>query len=514
MPPVSLDSLPTDVLAIVAADLAALHTRGPPAAVYTGLLQASRAISATRSPHLDSLVFQLQFDTQAIKRRLPDPITTSAFQHELLRRWKSLKRIRWAASAGTYVWGNTYDRTSMVEDMWVAFLCLIENDGKNWEQVVGWAMLPAYIQTYVQWDLGPASNGHELPEETEARSLGLWLLWFLSDNHSSSVFRSYMSFPLPIAAPLASEAAHYLFYARTFPPDPTAGPHAIPPSSVVDTGELGNEPWDSTRYDGDWARLTTDWTASPASIRSMPPPGFVYVPGSLTGIFQGTFLISDFGTYQRLERGDAPMPTYDAAVILAHTQAWKIKEHYCPATRRDTPHPNEAAVETWNNRARVDPRKKLITSTRPFRHGPALRAHLPENLTFGWMDGGCLASTPEETVLYRTWQPSTTSDHAAEDLEDDADEYIEILITGEAVEPLQGLLLPTMMHPGSSLRGTVRRKDGLITLWAVPRDRPSGQWLYIGHLTDDGNSWIGRWRSLQEDARSLVWEGLFRMHRR
>lgn len=95
------------------------------------------------------------------------------------------------------------------------------------------------------------------------------------------------------------------------------------------------------------------------------------------------------------------MPAYDGALILAHTQAWKLEENYCPASSRDQPHPNEAAVMAWNRSASNDPRRRKATSTRPFRPGPALRAHLPENLKLERIPDGLLASVAEETVLYR-----------------------------------------------------------------------------------------------------------------
>lgn len=172
-PRTSLDDLPTDALTIIASNLACLHTRGPPSAVYGSLLQTNSTIASTDSPHLASLIFRTQFDVEAMKRRFPGRVTPTVLQLELRRRWRSLKRMRWAASAGPSVWGDLYDLPSILEDMWVAFVMLTENDGKNWEQLVGWAMLPAFIQAYVQWDLLPAAGGDELPEETELRCLGL-----------------------------------------------------------------------------------------------------------------------------------------------------------------------------------------------------------------------------------------------------------------------------------------------------------------------------------------------------
>lgn len=99
------------------------------------------------------------------------------------------------------------------------------------------------------------------------------------------------------------------------------------------------------------------------------------------------------------------MPIYDKAFILAHTQAWTLKESYCPAVPKDQPHPNEAALTAWNRSVSNDPRRKMATSTQPFRPGPALRAHLPEKLKLERIPDGLLATTSEndveKTVLYR-----------------------------------------------------------------------------------------------------------------
>lgn len=187
----SLHTLPDDILTNIALELAALHPRGPPNALYAlSATSTAIAVPLSFSSHILNAVFRIQFDTSALQRRLSpttasSPLLPSIFASELKRRWRSLKRIRWAASSGPSVWGDDalYPLTNIHEDMWTAYLLLLENDGKNWEQLVGWAQLASYLQAYVDWDLNPLLSGQDLPEETELRSLGLWLLWFLSSDH-------------------------------------------------------------------------------------------------------------------------------------------------------------------------------------------------------------------------------------------------------------------------------------------------------------------------------------------
>lgn len=197
-----IDALPVDVLSLIAEHIAAIHPRGPPHTLYAAFLQSNRNIANAASPHLAHAVFRIQFDSDAIRRRFPSSsFTPSVVAKELVRRWKSLARIRWAASRGPAVWGDPdlYPLPSIEEDMWTAYLMLLEHDTKNWDQLVGWAMLPAYVQAFVEWDLKPASLADEYPQDVPFRSLGLWLLSFLSDkraSRSSISFRNFRRFRL------------------------------------------------------------------------------------------------------------------------------------------------------------------------------------------------------------------------------------------------------------------------------------------------------------------------------
>ncbi|KAG8905615.1 hypothetical protein FRB99_008561 [Tulasnella sp. 403] len=381
-------ALPLDLLHIIASDLAAHFPRGPPSTVIATFSLSKRLLPVINASLLSG-IFHLQFDTRAIHARIPN-VTATALAHELKRRWRCLKRIRWAARAGPAVWGNSYSEADIIEDMWTSYLLILENDGKNWDQLVGWAMLPAYVQAYVQWDLYPAAASDDLPQETEFRSLGLWLLWFLSDNQNS--LREIDRHPKlkRLLSPIVfSSYAEYIYV-------------------------------DSPRR-----RDKTE----------------IYVPGSI-------------------------------------------------APRR-------------------------LTSHRPLPPGPPLGAHLPRVVRLERVRGGLLATTDQAAVLYEdvkepaeTFRPESLSD----ELPIGGDpSCVEIIVTGQAIEPNGGMAVG-VMRAGAIASGTIRRSDGLITLFARS-DNGGGRWLYIGRLSADG-SFNGRCRALQDDSTSIVWESVFHMRRR
>jgi len=176
----TLNTIPTDILLQVIHQLALLESCGPPSSIFVSLLQTCKALASLESLLLYSIAFKGQFDSHAVERRLPSAaMTSSSLMIETKRRWKCLRRIRWA-SQDVSLWKSAYTLEQKREDMWTAFLMLLENDGRNWKQLT-WAHLHTYVQAFVEWDLIPASEGEELPPETEERALGLWLLWFLSD---------------------------------------------------------------------------------------------------------------------------------------------------------------------------------------------------------------------------------------------------------------------------------------------------------------------------------------------
>ncbi|KAG8862769.1 hypothetical protein FRB96_000779 [Tulasnella sp. 330] len=548
---ISLDTLPDDILTNIALELAALYPRGPPSVVFVALGATCRSLAfalSLLSPHVYNAIFRIQFDVAALERRLCIPLVPSIVAPELVRRWRSLKRIRWAASAGSSVWGDLYPLEHIQQDMWVAYTLLLENDGKNWEQLVGWAMLRAYVHAYVDWDLTPASSAHDLPEETEVRSLGLWFLWFLSDNrnplpemhrHSQlqrlitpMAFSSYA--PLQIRAPLLSEAALHLYFAYTQPPlvsHPTtslvtAAPIHMPSNGISTSPSKARS--DSVRFDAEWTRLTTRWDAP--MPRDLPPTASgarrTYVPGSLTGIFEGIFTLPGLDTYFKVRDGEPPIESYQGSIPLSHIQAWTIEEHICVAPRAtilpaSKPTPSHSStrhrhVDVSLTRLGTTPKDSGL----PLRPGPPLRAHLPDKFTFDRVRTGIEASNTvngSDAVLYNE---GTTSDdepdnEGSREIHDGDESFLEIIITGEqSIEPLQTSRNQSLMEPTSTIRGTVRRRDGLIVLHAKPLVPSSGEWIYIGRLDADGNVFTGRWRALQEDPTSHVWEGAFRMQRR
>ena len=176
-----MQNVPHDVLVQITAEVAALQPHGPPAASFA-FLSTCHHVASARSPALSTLIFQIQFDTKAyLARGLAHILTPTVLGPNLEARWRALKRIRWAGSSGVSVWGDTYTPENILHDMRVAFTLVRENDGMNWKQLFDWAMLPAYVRTFVEWDLLPIAQSDFIPPTTETRAMGMWLLWFLSD---------------------------------------------------------------------------------------------------------------------------------------------------------------------------------------------------------------------------------------------------------------------------------------------------------------------------------------------
>ena len=115
----------------------------------------------------------MKFDIGAPVRHLGrNRFTFPVLANELRRRCVLLKRIR---SLG-------YWQETIREDLWLAYLMMIENDGRNERQLLDWANLKCYVQGYLKERLAEGSERNSgWPLETEENALAVWLLWLTSD---------------------------------------------------------------------------------------------------------------------------------------------------------------------------------------------------------------------------------------------------------------------------------------------------------------------------------------------
>ena len=167
-----LTTLPIELLSRIA--YFASSSLGPPASVLA-LQLTCRAIHnalAVESPYLYDRIFRLKFDVKGPKRRLGDEITrASTLAQELKRRCSMMQRIRRRIIAGPYV----------RDDLWLAYLMLLESDGRNEHQLVTWAGLRDYVLLFLSRNLLSERDASGWPFESEVNALAVWLLWLSND---------------------------------------------------------------------------------------------------------------------------------------------------------------------------------------------------------------------------------------------------------------------------------------------------------------------------------------------
>lgn len=149
---------------------------GPPSSVLALQLTCrsihNALLFSSDRPYLYDRIFRLKFDIQAPRRRLGSGILNpSTLAEELRRRCAMLQRIR------------AYDMTSpsIRDDLWLAYLMLLESDGRNERQLIEWAGLRDYALAYLVQSLGVHRDSYGWPTESEENALAVWLLWMSGD---------------------------------------------------------------------------------------------------------------------------------------------------------------------------------------------------------------------------------------------------------------------------------------------------------------------------------------------
>jgi hypothetical protein len=170
-----LTELPFAVLENITVELALAEPLGPPKHLVA-LLGTCRAIYDSLAfhvnPHLYARIFRCKFDTRAAVRRLGERCARVQNLADQLKVYcVALRRIR----------GGDIAAESVEDDMWSALFMLLENDGKNEEQLE-WAGLRGFIDRYVRNLLFVRSEETSgWPAESRANALALWLMWFTTD---------------------------------------------------------------------------------------------------------------------------------------------------------------------------------------------------------------------------------------------------------------------------------------------------------------------------------------------
>ncbi|KAG8956606.1 hypothetical protein FRC04_000084 [Tulasnella sp. 424] len=282
----------------------------------------------------------------------------------------------------------------------------------------------------------------------------------------------------------------------------------------------------SESWDDQFARLTGCWNPFEMT-KELGMPKFAWTKGSLSGEWDGRFVLPDMDTYRNVMTGSNPLNTLEESFVLQDPQSWTIEEHYHvkPSASRM---PTSAFVRPLGSAVRAG--HPINAFIRPQTRLERVRGAYGEGLEV-WE--GRYDPAHGGVAFYETWRggmqgsdvglTQTTVEAMDNDVDmdmddsdddnDDENDCISIIITGTAIQRPYYIpeTLPTMMGPGSTIRGTVRKWDGLITLVASP---PATQtWIWRGYLVGDGN-FVGRWREGSMDVRRNAYEGVFAMRRR
>ncbi|KAH7911693.1 hypothetical protein BJ138DRAFT_1113010 [Hygrophoropsis aurantiaca] len=167
-----LETLVIPALERVAYFLATDASLGPPKDLISLLCTSKtihRALCFANNPHLYSNIYRFKFDSSAVERRLSVGwSSTPCFAEELRKRFSALKRIR----------QGRVEEHSHLDDLWTAYLMMLENDGRNEAQLFEWAVLSRWVHSVILHRMHASpESGSSWMFDTVGTSLSLWLLW-------------------------------------------------------------------------------------------------------------------------------------------------------------------------------------------------------------------------------------------------------------------------------------------------------------------------------------------------
>lgn len=283
----------------------------------------------------------------------------------------------------------------------------------------------------------------------------------------------------------------------------------------------------SEGWDDQFARLTGCWNPF-EMVKELGMPKFAWTKGCLSGDWDGRFVLPDMDTYRNVMTGSNPLNTLEESFVLQDPQSWHIDEHYYvkPSAARNSASPFARPLGPPIRAAHpINAFIRPQTRLEPVRgaHGEGVEAwegrYDPAHGGVGfyetWRGGmqGNDVGLSQTTLDAMDSDVSMDIDDDSDDSADDEGDCISIIITGTSIQRPYYIpeTLPTMMGPGSTIRGTVRKWDGLVTLVASPTMTQT--WIWRGYLVGDGN-FVGRWREGSMDVRRNAYEGVFAMRRR
>ncbi|KAI0946302.1 hypothetical protein AcV7_010314 [Taiwanofungus camphoratus] len=525
-----LDTVPHEILEHIGFFAATDSFLGPPAGV-TALLAVSRrtnsALSIASNPHLWARIFAHKFDLASPLRRLGSDSTTAlALATELRHRCILIRRIRLRSDTIAPTFEISRGHVRLLNSLlWMAYLMMLENDGKNKRQLLEYARIDEWLKEYlfhpsgaslIRWsvklDIWPSGDD-------ERNTLALWLFWFIlkPDDYmeDDAVFRdaisvlklialgahqyrlafpSWRDFIPPYRLKDASIVPFYGSELKIIPPTPATPAilsyltlvNKLPvswdtisymkpsnptvPSSVVSA--------DSSEWNAEWARgLHLADRSKPFSSQLSG----AFIPGSLEGVWEGLFTYTDFTAYAALLSGASPT-VLERSLVAQHPQLWKLHEYHLYASEEDDAGAYGAGAD-------------------PMSPGNPLRGYIPNGAQLHEGPSGLEVREPgRKPVVYESWAAvrQRAPDERQRRVKD-------VFVTGEGHSAWGQF----------NLVGRVRPCDGFISLSKEYMRGERGRWLYRAYMVGNAHGNLsGRWRDTLSPPDVLGYEGCFMMSRR
>ncbi|KAI0772434.1 hypothetical protein BD413DRAFT_545404 [Trametes elegans] len=523
----ALASIPQEVLEHIAFFAATDDLLGPPEGIL-GLLSADRrthaALSVSSNPYLWSRIFAHKFDLScAIWRLSSRQIGPVEICDEFKLRCTLLKRIRRRSdSLATSSALSPTHRDALRSILWMAYMMMLENEGKNDRQLREYARFDLWLKDFLFHPSGASlaawSVKNDLwPPDGERSALALWLFWYMlkPDDYlttgDDTAFRDasgilklfalgahqypisnpvWNEFAPPSRARGASAIKHFGVSLRMAPPAPA-------PPAILAYLTLANKlsvSWDTIHYmkppsttppslspsvcsaewEGEWMRgLHLADTSRPLGAAVSG----AFIPGSLEGVWEGLFTYTEFTAYAALLSG-APPTVLQRSLVAHHPHLWKIREHHLYAS-------DEPGAQT----------------VRPLPPGNPLRGYIPNGCQISEGSEGVelKEAGQQEPILYRSWASVDKTGAPP------PGRLVDIFITGEGHSAWGQF----------NLVGRIRPCDGFISLSKEYVDGDRGRWLYRGYMVGNAQGNLsGRWRDTLSPSDVPGYEGCFVMSRR
>ena len=179
VPPSSFEAFPSEVLEKVVLAIVDDSLLGPPTDLPS-LLRVSKAlyykISMKNHPSLYSKIFVRKFDDRPAVRRLGETCKYARNRtKELVKRFLALKRFKFMPCRLFSAAPTARD------DIWLAYLMFLENDQRNYQQLVHYAHVDKFASSFVKQG-GPFHDGMDRNAgwkvDNQVNALVAWLFWF------------------------------------------------------------------------------------------------------------------------------------------------------------------------------------------------------------------------------------------------------------------------------------------------------------------------------------------------